>query len=88
MPYLAQVAPNTSSGQVTVTYTVGGQAPPSTLPAVATPPPKQPLPLTGAPVIAGIDLALLLTVAGAVLVTIANRRALRPTTLQNGPRRR
>jgi hypothetical protein len=79
--YAAQVSPH--SGPVAVTLTVGGTTattvpPPTTLPPASpgssTPaPPHQPLPLTGAPVLAGVDLALLLTVAGALFVTLANR---------------
>ena len=80
MAYPAQVSPH--SGPVAVTLTVGGTTattvpPPTTLPpsspGVATPPPHHPLPLTGAPVLAGVDLALLLAVTGALLVTLANR---------------
>jgi hypothetical protein len=90
MAYPAQVAPGPSSGQVNVAYTVGsptttvpGSTPPGpTNPGVSTSPPHQPLPQTGAPVLAGVDLALLLAVAGATLVTVANRLtghpALRP----------
>lgn len=83
MAFVAQVSPGT--GPVAVTLTVGGTTattvpPPTTLPPASpgssTPaPPHHPLPLTGAPVLAGVDLALLLTVAGAVLVTLANRLA-------------
>jgi hypothetical protein len=84
MGYLGQTAP---SGPVAVTLTVGGPTttvpttvPPATPPGptnpgVSAPPPHQPLPLTGAPVVAGLDLALLLAVAGATLVTVANRLA-------------
>jgi hypothetical protein len=89
MGYQTQVAP--SSGPVSVTLTVGGptttvpgDTPPGpTSPGVSTPPPHQPLPLTGAPVLAGVDLALLLAVAGATLVTVANRMA-RPGALRPG----
>lgn len=87
MAFLGQVTPSPSSGQVNVTYTVGGPAttipgdtpPGTTRPGVSTPPPHQPLPLTGAPVLAGVDLALLLAVAGATLVTVANRLSVRTT---------
>jgi hypothetical protein len=90
MAYAAQVAPG--SGPVSVTMTIGGPAttipgdtpPAPTSPGVSTPPPHQPLPLTGAPVLAGIDLALLLAVAGATLVTIANRLTTR-NALRPGP---
>jgi hypothetical protein len=80
MAYIAQVQP----GPVAVTFSIGGvttTVPPATTlppasPGVSTPaPPHQPLPLTGAPVLAGVDLALLLTVAGALFVTLANRLA-------------
>jgi len=87
MAFLGQVTPSRSSGQVNVTYTVGGPATPipgdtppgTTHPGISTPPPHQPLPLTGAPVLAGVDLALLLAVAGATLVTVANRLSVRTT---------
>lgn len=81
MAYVAQVSSGT--GRVSVTMTIGGTPattvpPPTTLPPAkpssASPvPPHQPLPLTGAPVLAGVDLALLLTVMGALFVTLANR---------------
>lgn len=79
--YVAQVSPGT--GPVSVNLTVGGTPvttvpPPTTLPPArpGSPvpvPPHQPLPITGAPILAGVDLALLLAVTGALLVTIANR---------------
>jgi hypothetical protein len=86
MSYLAQVVP--SPGPVEVTMTIGaptpsvpgGTAPGPTAPGVSATPPHQPLPLTGAPVLAGVDLALLLAVAGATLVTVANRLAGRSVT--------
>jgi len=82
MGYMAQVSPG--PGPVTVTLTVG--SPTTTVPGVTTlpparpgsaspAPPHQPLPLTGAPILAGVDLALLLAVGGALLVTLANRVA-------------
>ena len=80
MAYLAQVSP--TPGPVNVTLTVTGPATtvpgsttlPPAKPGTASPaPPHDPLPLTGAPVLAGVDLALLLAVGGASLVTIANR---------------
>jgi hypothetical protein len=91
MVYVAQVAPG-GSGPVSVTMTVGGPAttvpganpPGPTSPGVTTSPPHQPLPLTGAPVLAGVDLAFLLAVAGATLVTVANRLTGR-TALRPGP---
>ena len=74
MAYLAQVSP---TGPVNVTLTVRGPAsttlPPAKPATASPPPPHDPLPLTGAPVLAGVDLALLLAVGGASLVTIANR---------------
>ena len=79
--YVAQVAPG--QGPVSVSMTIGGSSPTTTVPTatppgptspgVSTPPPHKPLPLTGAPVLAGVDLALLLAVGGAALVTVANR---------------
>ena len=80
MGYLAQVSP--SPGPVTVTMTIRGPAtivpstttlPPASPSSASPAPPHQPLPLTGAPILAGVDLALLLAVGGATLVTIANR---------------
>ena len=89
MAYVAQVAPG--QGPVSISFRIGGSIPTTTVPTDTPPgptspgvstPPHKPLPLTGAPLLAGVDLALLLAVAGATLVTVANRMigrtALRP----------
>ena len=90
MAYVAQISPG-NGGPVVVTMTIGNTpvttvppttTPPTTLPpahpGAASPAPNHPLPITGAPILAGVDLALLLTVAGALLVSIANRLSGRP----------
>jgi hypothetical protein len=91
MAYVAQVSPG--PGPVTVTMTIGGTPvttvpPATTLPparpgSAAPAPPHQPLPLTGAPILAGVDLAMLLAVAGALLVNVANRMTGRTTAGSN-----
>lgn len=78
----SQVAPN-GAGQVNVTLTYNGPTPTTTPPtttpgtpptttAVAAPGPHN-LPFTGFQTVAVLDVALLLAVSGAVLVSVANR---------------
>ena len=56
-------------GQISVTLTIGSQAPPTvTHPGVSGPPPD--LPTTGAPVLAEIDAGLLTAVIGALIVRL------------------